>query len=151
MNSKVDKYIHEQLNELYYECCDVVTDYEYNKKHIWSCDPKEYTLNSVEEQVDHIVNAVEIFQDAELITNGERLLCQFCAHQMQREANRMLREHIKASGYQFRVTGRYIDYGVHERATTVTAKDREEAIAKFVAQCGNRYNHFEVAQYGKEN
>jgi hypothetical protein len=97
MNSKVDKHISEQLNELYDECRAAVSDYQYFKMNLWKSDPKACVLDAIAEQVAYIDQALEVFQNAELITNDERLLCKFCAYQMQREAKRSLREYIKAS------------------------------------------------------
>lgn len=97
MNRKVDKHIHEQLGELYEECKTVVDSYEYARKGLWTTDPKKYVLECIAEQVEYIEQAMEVFQNAELITNEERILCNFCARQMQREAKRSLREYMKKS------------------------------------------------------
>lgn len=95
MDNKVNKHIHDSLEELYYECSTIVSDYDYNKRVLWTHDPKEYTLNSIDEQVEYIDKMLEVFQNAELITNEERRLCHYCAYRMQREANGLLRDHIR--------------------------------------------------------
>lgn len=96
MYNKVNEHLHMLLNELFNDCTKVVEDYEYARRRLFGTDPKEYAMRNVNETIEDIKMALEVFVYADMMTVEERKICDFCARTMEREALTMVkRTHLK--------------------------------------------------------
>ena len=95
MDNKVNAYLHTLLNDLADDCQRVVENYEYARKHLFLTEPVEFALMNVRDTTEDINKALDVFENAEMITDDECRICAYCAKAMNREAKSMLRKHLK--------------------------------------------------------
>lgn len=95
MDNKANAHIHMLLDALAYECGNVIGDYRYAKRNVWSMDAKEFALSNIEETYEDIDKAVDVFEYADMMSCEERKVCMYCANTMRREAKKMLRDYMK--------------------------------------------------------
>ena len=95
MDNKVNAYMHKLFGYLYDDCMEIVNDYEDARKHHFDSAPEEHALHFITDTMADIEKALEVFEDADMITEEEEAHCEYCAKKMRREAISMLRKHIR--------------------------------------------------------
>ena len=98
MDNKANAYLHECLTWLTDDCLSVTGRYDEERRFHYPKKAKETAMLNIEEDIEDIEKALEVFQNAEMMAIEECGVARSAASRMRREAKRNLIEHMKAKG-----------------------------------------------------
>lgn len=98
MDNKVNAYLHNCLTWLAEDCLIVTDEYDKRRRYQYPEKAEETVMLDIGEDVGDIEKALEVFQNAEMMTVEESGLCRIAAYQMRLEAKANLRRHMEQKG-----------------------------------------------------
>ena len=98
MDNKANAYLHECLTWLTDDCLSVTGRYDEERRFYHPKKAKEMAMLDIEEDVEDIEKALEVFQNAEMMAIEECGVARSTTHQMKREAKANLRKHMEQKG-----------------------------------------------------